>query len=297
MSWDCAATTTALEPMSTWCQMRQWSETSIDLETVGGWVGNRPESWGHCNILTQSTGRSLTWEAFKLSASTFTTFTTLIRLHLLFQQSLKQSDFFAAPRPSPPSHSSSEEKRKPNFSQFLFSLLLSNFRREAEMDLKTGFDTSSCSEPQINAYRGPTQCGAMSDPSGPFATCHEQVVPEDFERWEWQSCDWNEKKKKDCTVSNSPSLFCAAVPACLTCALSKATKSCFAPVTMPTPQPVRRAASYWELGGSSWTVVRCQMRLSSNGSVGSVWSSKIEGLAVQILASTTGYILAHDIEP
>lgn len=71
-------------------------------------------------------------------------------------------------------------RREVNFIQFLFCLLLHIFRREVEDDLDPGYDTSSCSESQLQAYGGPTQCGALSDPNGPFAACHQAVPPSDY---------------------------------------------------------------------------------------------------------------------
>lgn len=87
---------------------------------------------------------------------------------LLFKLSIKLSDISAV-------FTKLLLRQEVNFSQFPFSFLLHIFRREVEDDLDSGYDTSSCSESQLQAYSGPTQCGALSDTNGPFAACHQAV--------------------------------------------------------------------------------------------------------------------------
>ncbi|KAM6949505.1 IgGFc-binding protein-like [Aplochiton taeniatus] len=54
-------------------------------------------------------------------------------------------------------------------------------RREAETDPDTGFETSGCTQSQLDQLNGNTQCGAVSDPAGPFAACHATLPPKTFQ--------------------------------------------------------------------------------------------------------------------
>lgn len=58
---------------------------------------------------------------------------------------------------------------------------LSDSRREVETDPDSGFETSDCSQSQLNEYNSTTQCGALSDPDGPFAACHATLSPESYQ--------------------------------------------------------------------------------------------------------------------
>ncbi|KAM3842689.1 LOW QUALITY PROTEIN: zonadhesin, like [Diretmus argenteus] len=50
-------------------------------------------------------------------------------------------------------------------------------RREVETNPDSGFETSSCSQSQLTHYNSTTQCGALTDPRGPFASCHAVLPP------------------------------------------------------------------------------------------------------------------------
>ncbi|KAM4612410.1 zonadhesin, like [Polymixia lowei] len=54
-------------------------------------------------------------------------------------------------------------------------------RREVETDPDTGFETSGCSQAQLNDYSGAKQCGALTDPAGPFAACHDTLPPKTYQ--------------------------------------------------------------------------------------------------------------------
>ncbi|XP_067436173.1 zonadhesin, like isoform X2 [Thunnus thynnus] len=54
-------------------------------------------------------------------------------------------------------------------------------RREVETDLDTGFETSDCSQSQLNDFNSLTQCGALSDSKGPFAACHATLPPQTYQ--------------------------------------------------------------------------------------------------------------------
>ncbi|MEQ2216627.1 hypothetical protein XENOCAPTIV_019454, partial [Xenoophorus captivus] len=54
-------------------------------------------------------------------------------------------------------------------------------RREAETDPDSGFETSDCSQSQLSDYKSVKKCGALSDPEGPFATCHDILPPQTYE--------------------------------------------------------------------------------------------------------------------
>ncbi|XP_060951875.1 zonadhesin, like [Limanda limanda] len=54
-------------------------------------------------------------------------------------------------------------------------------RRELETDPDSGFETSDCSQSQINDYNSVAQCGALSNSNGPFAACHATLSPKSFQ--------------------------------------------------------------------------------------------------------------------
>uniref|UniRef100_UPI0037E8B019 zonadhesin, like n=1 Tax=Semicossyphus pulcher TaxID=241346 RepID=UPI0037E8B019 len=54
-------------------------------------------------------------------------------------------------------------------------------RRDVETDPDSGFETSDCSQSQLNNYNGTTQCGALSNPGGLFADCHEKLPPQSYQ--------------------------------------------------------------------------------------------------------------------
>ncbi|KAL7374402.1 hypothetical protein ABVT39_000053 [Epinephelus coioides] len=53
-------------------------------------------------------------------------------------------------------------------------------RREVDTDPDSGFETSDCSQSQLNDYNSVTQCGALSDSKGPFAVCHATLPPKPY---------------------------------------------------------------------------------------------------------------------
>lgn len=60
------------------------------------------------------------------------------------------------------------------------SFLSSFFRREVDTDPDSGFETSDCSQSQLNDYNSVSQCGALSDSNGVFAACHETLPPQTY---------------------------------------------------------------------------------------------------------------------
>ncbi|XP_041925418.1 zonadhesin, like [Alosa sapidissima] len=54
-------------------------------------------------------------------------------------------------------------------------------RRAVEEEPETGFDTSDCTMAQLAEFNSSKQCGALSDPSGPFSACHTRVSPTAFQ--------------------------------------------------------------------------------------------------------------------
>lgn len=50
-----------------------------------------------------------------------------------------------------------------------------------EGDLDSGFETSDCTDTQLEELNGKKQCGALSDPTGPFASCHTTIEPGPFQ--------------------------------------------------------------------------------------------------------------------
>ncbi|XP_051561427.1 zonadhesin, like [Myxocyprinus asiaticus] len=54
-------------------------------------------------------------------------------------------------------------------------------KREVEEDPDSGFETTGCTDVQLAELNGNKQCGALSDPAGPFAACHAQISPDMFQ--------------------------------------------------------------------------------------------------------------------
>ncbi|KAK6323422.1 hypothetical protein J4Q44_G00057610 [Coregonus suidteri] len=54
-------------------------------------------------------------------------------------------------------------------------------RRDVETDPESGFETAGCTDAQLAELNGNKQCGAVSDPTGPFAACHAQLLPNSFQ--------------------------------------------------------------------------------------------------------------------
>ncbi|XP_063756545.1 LOW QUALITY PROTEIN: zonadhesin, like [Eleginops maclovinus] len=54
-------------------------------------------------------------------------------------------------------------------------------RRDLETDPDSGFETSDCSNSQLNNYNSAAQCGALSDTKGPFAACHAAMPPKSYQ--------------------------------------------------------------------------------------------------------------------
>ncbi|XP_029931628.1 zonadhesin, like [Myripristis murdjan] len=77
-------------------------------------------------------------------------------------------------------------------------------RREVETDPDSGFETTGCSQSQLNNYNGVTQCGALSDPKGPFASCHSTLPPKAYQ----DDCVFDL-----CAESGSAALRCASYDA------------------------------------------------------------------------------------
>ncbi|KAK7909334.1 hypothetical protein WMY93_014018 [Mugilogobius chulae] len=54
-------------------------------------------------------------------------------------------------------------------------------RRETESDPDSGFETSDCTSAELNFYSGSSQCGAVSNPAGPFSACHSLLPPKTYQ--------------------------------------------------------------------------------------------------------------------
>ncbi|KAM9827438.1 LOW QUALITY PROTEIN: zonadhesin, like [Neosynchiropus ocellatus] len=54
-------------------------------------------------------------------------------------------------------------------------------KREAETDLDSGFTTTDCTDVDLVDYSSVIKCGALSDPRGPFASCHATLPPQNFQ--------------------------------------------------------------------------------------------------------------------
>lgn len=59
--------------------------------------------------------------------------------------------------------------------------LSSVLRRELETDPESGFETPDCSESQLTNFNSASQCGALSNPDGPFAACHGILLPKTYQ--------------------------------------------------------------------------------------------------------------------
>ncbi|KAK7913180.1 hypothetical protein WMY93_013391 [Mugilogobius chulae] len=50
-----------------------------------------------------------------------------------------------------------------------------------ESDPDSGFETSDCTSAELNFYSGSSQCGAVSNPAGPFSACHSLLPPKTYQ--------------------------------------------------------------------------------------------------------------------
>lgn len=50
-----------------------------------------------------------------------------------------------------------------------------------EADPDSGFETTGCTTAQLTELNGNKQCGALTDPAGPFAACNAVVDPKVFQ--------------------------------------------------------------------------------------------------------------------
>lgn len=50
-----------------------------------------------------------------------------------------------------------------------------------ETDPDSGFETSDCSQSDLDDYNSVTKCGALSDLEGPFAACHAALPPKIYQ--------------------------------------------------------------------------------------------------------------------
>ncbi|XP_070814330.1 zonadhesin, like [Chaetodon trifascialis] len=53
--------------------------------------------------------------------------------------------------------------------------------KEDKTDPDSGFETFDCSQSQLTDYNSVAQCGALSDPKGPFAVCHKTLPPKTYQ--------------------------------------------------------------------------------------------------------------------
>ncbi|MFT7810023.1 zonadhesin-like [Arapaima gigas] len=73
------------------------------------------------------------------------------------------------------------------------------YRRELDPD--TGFNTEDCTKAQLSEVNDRTQCGALSDPNGPFAPCHPVLAPIPYQ----EDCVFDL-----CADPNDPTLRCTS---------------------------------------------------------------------------------------
>ncbi|KAM8900426.1 zonadhesin, like isoform 2-T2 [Spinachia spinachia] len=116
-------------------------------------------------------------------------------------------------------------------------------RREVEANPDSGFETSDCSQSQLNGYNSLAQCGALSDSKGPFAACHATLPPKTYQ----DDCVFDL-----CAESGSAAMRCASyeayAAACqeagvklgswrqqLDCVLSCDANSTYSPCMSPCP--------------------------------------------------------------
>uniref|UniRef100_A0A3B4UYF2 Zonadhesin, like n=1 Tax=Seriola dumerili TaxID=41447 RepID=A0A3B4UYF2_SERDU len=129
----------------------------------------------------------------------------------------------------------------------------------------SGFETSDCSESQLNDYNSAAQCGALSDSKGPFAACHATLPPKPYQ----DDCVFDL-----CAERGSAALRCASyeayAAACqeagvklgswrqqLDCALSCDANSTYSPCMSPCPASCANLAAPSDCDTSS-CVEGCQ---------------------------------------
>ncbi|XP_029382830.1 zonadhesin, like [Echeneis naucrates] len=138
-------------------------------------------------------------------------------------------------------------------------------RREIETDLDSGFETSDCSQSQLNDYNSMAQCGALSDSKGLFATCHTTLAPKPYQ----DDCVFDQ-----CAEGGNAALRCASYEAyavaCqevgitlgswrqqLDCVLSCDANSTYSPCMSPCPASCANLAAPSECDTTS-CVEGCQ---------------------------------------
>ncbi|KAK1797051.1 hypothetical protein P4O66_008443, partial [Electrophorus voltai] len=55
-------------------------------------------------------------------------------------------------------------------------------KRAVEEELDSGFETQGCSDAQLEELNGVNQCGALSNPEGPFSVCHASLAPDTYQK-------------------------------------------------------------------------------------------------------------------
>lgn len=77
-------------------------------------------------------------------------------------------------------------------------------RRDTETEPDSGFETSDCTQTQLELYSSTSRCGALSNPQGPFAACHALLPPKTYE----EDCVYDL-----CAEQGSEELRCASLEA------------------------------------------------------------------------------------
>ncbi|KAI5609967.1 zonadhesin isoform X2 [Silurus asotus] len=72
------------------------------------------------------------------------------------------------------------DKQGEEFHTTNLPLLAHMHKRAVEEELESGYETVGCTEAQLEEVAGKKQCGALSDSSGPFASCHTTILPDQF---------------------------------------------------------------------------------------------------------------------
>ncbi|XP_023821956.1 IgGFc-binding protein isoform X1 [Oryzias latipes] len=73
------------------------------------------------------------------------------------------------------------ERQAPELGSFQLPSVARIHRRDTETDPDSGFETSDCSQSELDDYTSVTKCGALSDPEGPFSACHAALPPQIYQ--------------------------------------------------------------------------------------------------------------------
>uniref|UniRef100_A0A3P9KZD7 Zonadhesin, like n=1 Tax=Oryzias latipes TaxID=8090 RepID=A0A3P9KZD7_ORYLA len=80
--------------------------------------------------------------------------------------------------------------------------------RDTETDPDSGFETSDCSQSELDDYTSVTKCGALSDPEGPFSACHAALPPQIYQDCVFDLCAEDGSEELRCASYEAYATIC-----------------------------------------------------------------------------------------